>query len=222
MCVSILRKSKNCYNENLDAKNVTDNKKFWGTVKPLFLNKVKSSTYITLNEDEKLIKNEYQTANIFNTFFIEIVSNLGTKVDERYLCDASSISDPIEKAIQKYKNHPNISIIKKMVSTVDKNNTFSIDPITADAISQQIKLLDINTATQESDIPTKLEKRFDNLIVDYLKKKFNNCLKKGTFPKDFKKLVVHPTHKKDCKTEKSNYRPISILPNLSKIHEPFI
>ena len=85
MCVSILRKSKNCYNENLDAKNVTDNKKFWGTVKPLFLNKVKSSTYITLNEDEKLIKSEYQTANIFNTFFIEIASNLGTKVDERYL-----------------------------------------------------------------------------------------------------------------------------------------
>ena len=39
------------------------------------------------------------------------------------------------------------------------------------------------------------------------------------FPKDFKKVVVHPPHKKDCKTEKSNYWPISILPNLSKIHE---
>ena len=169
VCVSVLRKKIDY--ENLDTKNVTDNKKFWGTAKPLFLNKAKWSTYITLNEDEKLIKNEYQAANIFNTFFIEIVSNLGTKVDERYLCDASSISDPIEKAIQKYKNHPNISIIKKMVSTVDKNNKFSIDPITADDILQQIKRVDINTATQESDIPTKLEKRFDNLIVDYLKKK---------------------------------------------------
>ena len=31
--------------------------------------------------------------------------------------------------------------------------------------------------------------------------------------------VVHPTHKKDCNAEISNYRPISILPNLSKIHE---
>ena len=84
-----------------------------------------------------------------------------------------------------------------MVSTVDKNNKFSFEPITADDISQQIKRLDINKATQESDIPTKLVKRFDNLIVDYLQENFNNCLKKGTFPKDFKKAVVHSTHKKD-------------------------
>ena len=31
--------------------------------------------------------------------------------------------------------------------------------------------------------------------------------------------MLHPIHKKECKTEKSNYRTISILPNLSKIHE---
>ena len=62
---------------------------------------------------KKLIKNESQIANIFNTLFVEIVSNLATKVDERYLRNASNISDPIEKAIQKNKNHPSISIIKK-------------------------------------------------------------------------------------------------------------
>ena len=36
VCVSILRKSKKSYYENLSTKNMTDNKKFWGTVKPLF------------------------------------------------------------------------------------------------------------------------------------------------------------------------------------------
>ena len=65
-----------------------------------------------------------------------------------------------------------------MVSTVDKNNKFSFDPITADDISQQMKRLDINKATQGSDIPTKLLKRFNNIIVDYLQENFNNCLKK--------------------------------------------
>ena len=68
-------------------------------MKLLFLNKVRSSTYITLNEDKKLIKTEYQIDNIFKTFFIEIVPNLGTKVDERYLCNTGNISDPIEEAI---------------------------------------------------------------------------------------------------------------------------
>ena len=176
VCVRILRKSKKCYYENVDTKNIADNKKFWGNVKPLFSNKVRSSTYITLNEDEKLIKNEYQIANIFNTLFVEIVPNLGTNVDKRYLCNTSNMSDPIEKAIQRYKNHPSISIIKKMVSTVDKSNKFFFEPITADDISQQIKRLDINRATQESDIPTKLVKRFDNPIVDNLQENFNNCL----------------------------------------------
>ena len=188
-------------------------------MKPLFSNKFRSSTYITLNEDEKLTKNEYQIVNIFNTFFIEIVPDVDTKVDERYLCNASNISDSIEKALHKHKNHPSISIIKKMVSTADKNIKFSFEPITADVIPQQIKGLDINKATQESDIPTKLVKRFDNLIVDFLQENFNNFLKKGTLPKNFEKAVVHPIHKKDCKMEKSNYRPISILPNLFKTYE---
>ena len=95
-----------------------------------------------------------------------------------------------------------------MVSAVDRNNT----------TNQQIKHLDINKAARESDMPSKIVKPFDNLIVVYLQENFNNRLKKGTFPKDFKKAVAHPTHKKDCKTKKSNYGPITIFPNLSKIH----
>ena len=67
VCVSILRKCKKYYYENLDTKNATVNIKFWGTVKLLFSNKVRSNTYITLNEDKKLIKNEYQIDNIFKT-----------------------------------------------------------------------------------------------------------------------------------------------------------
>ena len=71
-----------------------------------------------------------------------------------------------------------------MVSTVNKNNKFSFEPITADDISQQIKRLDINKATQRSGILTKLVKCFNNLIVDYLQENFNN-FKKGIFPKEF-------------------------------------
>ena len=91
-----------------------------------------------------------------------------------------------------------------MVSSVDIKNQFSFEPFTANDTSQQIKHLDFNKATQESDIPTKLVIRFYNLMVDYQQEHFNNCPKKGTFPNNFKKAVVHPTQKKDCKTEKLN------------------
>ena len=40
-----------------------------------------------------------------------------------------------------------------------------------------------------------------------------------TFPTDMKYTKVTPSHKKDDKTDKENYRPISILPNLSIVFE---
>ena len=46
ICVSILRKAKRSYFENQDIKNLSDNRKFWGTVKPLYSNKVRSNDYI--------------------------------------------------------------------------------------------------------------------------------------------------------------------------------
>ena len=41
----------------------------------------------------------------------------------------------------------------------------------------------------------------------------------ATFPTSIKYTDVIPIHKKDDKTHKENYRPISILPNLSKLYE---
>ena len=47
ICESILRKAKRSYFENLDIKNLSDNRKLRGTVKPLFSNKVRSNDYTT-------------------------------------------------------------------------------------------------------------------------------------------------------------------------------
>ena len=92
VCVSILRESKKCYYENLDTKNITDNKKFWGTVKPLFSNKVRSNTYITLNEDEKSIKNSQHFQHIFYSkcILISVIFSLNINV--------ALLSDTVPKA----------------------------------------------------------------------------------------------------------------------------
>ena len=131
---------------------------------------------------------------------------------------STSISDPVEKTIMKYQEHPSISIINKMVSNVENEASFSFACVTVD-ILKEMKQLDIKKSTQESDILTKVIKQFPNLSIDFLHKNINPCLTEGTFPNDFKKEVVHTTHKKQCQTENSNYRPISILPSLSKINE---
>ena len=44
-------------------------------------------------------------------------------------------------------------------------------------------------------------------------------MNKGVFPNELKQADIKPIYKKESRNEKENYRPISILPNLSKIFE---
>ena len=48
---------------------------------------------------------------------------------------------------------------------------------------------------------------------------FNNALSSLQYPNSLKYLGVTPVFKKDHKSDKSNYRPISILSNLGKVFE---
>ena len=72
-----------------------------------------------------------------------------------------------------------------MISTVNINNAFSLEPITANDISQQIKRLDVNEAT------------ILIISVENLQENFSSCILKVTFPNAFK-IRVHPTRKKGC------------------------
>ena len=57
-CSNLHKKERKNYYESLDMNNLTDNKKFWDTIKPIFSNKAKGSSNITLVEDKKLITSE--------------------------------------------------------------------------------------------------------------------------------------------------------------------
>ena len=81
-----------------------------------------------------LIRNKYKVANIFNTFFVNIVPNLGIEIDQQYLSNLSNISDPVEKAIKKYQKHPSTSIVNKMVSSVENEASFSFTCVIVDDI----------------------------------------------------------------------------------------
>ena len=59
LCVNLLRKTKRNHYEDLDLKDINDNKKFWITVKPLFCNKIKSVENITLDENCKLVRDDF-------------------------------------------------------------------------------------------------------------------------------------------------------------------
>lgn len=59
-------------------------------------------------------------------------------------------------------------------------------------------------------------------IIDPLQILIKRCLDEATFPDCLKAATVIPLHKKGHKTDINNYRPISILPIMSKILEKII
>ena len=82
---------------------------------------------------------------------------------------------------------------------------------------KEVKNLKIKKASQKLDIPLKIIKENVDIISYFLYRNFNNSLSCATFPTSVKYADVTPIHKKDDKTEKENYRAISILPDLSKV-----
>ena len=112
-CVKLVGSAKKAHYSNLSIKDVNDNKNFWKIVKPLFSEKVNTNENITLVENNNIKLSEIEIAEKLNAFFRNIVKELNIKVKEDLLCDVSDIKDPVERTIQKYKNHPSIKMIRK-------------------------------------------------------------------------------------------------------------
>ena len=73
-----------------------------------------------------------------------------------------------------------------------------------------------------NNILTKIIKLNKNLIATFIAENFNSGIAEGEFPSEFKHANIVPNHKKDDKSDKSNYRPLSILSNYSKVYENLI
>jgi hypothetical protein len=72
---------------------------------------------------------------------------------------------------------------------------------------------------QDTDIPTKIIKENIDIFSDFFHESFNECIKSSKFPANLKNANIIPIFKKGTKNLKENYRPISILPNSSKLFE---
>ena len=102
-CVNLLRKTKTEYFQKLNVKDLSDNKKFWKTIKPFFSNKGLNSNKLMLKEN-RIITEEKELDTVMNTFFVNITESLDLKKD-----DDSSLnpinSNNINHILEKHKNH---------------------------------------------------------------------------------------------------------------------
>ena len=178
LCVTLLRKSKREYYQNLSVENVCDNKNFWKVVKPLLSNKIMSSEKITLVEGTNILKNDKETAKVLNNFFSTIIQNLKIPQYKEQDPISVSISDPVMRAVIKYRAHPSIIAIKENCNSSTRFNFSFVDK---EDILKEIKNLKANKATQNTDIPTKLIKENSDIFADFIFENLNDSISQSVY-----------------------------------------
>ena len=216
-CVSLLKKTKKDYYNNLDINIFKDNKKFWKSIRPFISDKQKifQKDFI-LVENEEVTSSAKEVAEKMNNFFVDVIESLDIEPFVEESINESNSEDSIENIVMKYSQHPSILKIKDYVMIEDP---FSFKNITSHDFENQIKTLDPKKATVENDIPTRMLIETNQLSSVFLTKIYNDSKDDLVFPGTLKNADVVPIHKKEERTKKENYRPVSLLPIISKLFE---
>lgn len=213
--LELLRARKEVRDKIQDAKSRYYYKKFksyekkplkmWQLITSLSTNKTKNCTPPSqLQTDSNCLTNLTDICNCFNSFFVNIGAVLAKQIPPFYHDNAT------------YKQLYNKNIDLKPMEL----SQFA--PVTIDEVSKIIDNLNSNTTTGLDGISCKIIKSVKKLILEKLTNCINDCLKTGYFPDSLKLAKVSPIFKTGKKTDPGNYRPISVLPVISKIFEKTI
>ena len=71
-CVKFLRQTKEKYVSDINVKSISDNKKFWKTIKPFFSNKGLNRNNMMFVENNEIVREEEIIASILNNYFTNI------------------------------------------------------------------------------------------------------------------------------------------------------
>ena len=121
----------------------------------------------------------------------------------------------LQENISKYENHPSFLKIKEIVRI---GNAFTFKDMTSLDFEREIFELDPKKAKLQNDIPTKILIKTYDIISNYLSDYYNKAKQEHKCPTSLKMAVI-PIHKKNEKSLAENYRPVSLIPILSKLFE---
>ena len=195
LIVSLLKRSKQNYYEFFFIQNQSNAKKTWDGIRSL----INVSKRKSLPTSKLIYKNKERTSNIdmaesLNDFFVNIGASVEAKIPQS------------KKHFSSYLVNPN-------------NKSIFVNPCTEYELRMIIGSLKSSKACGPNSISTNLLIEFSDLLINPLVSIINMSFKEGIFPSLNKQAIVCPIHKKEDIKRCENYRPISLLPNMSKIFE---
>ena len=193
----IIREAKKSYYETVLLKYKHDIKNTWIVIKEL-LNREKSIDCFPefVMVGERKLTDQQEIVNAFNDYFI------GQGRDPLS-------SDNQDRSYTDYLENPCA-------------NDYQFELITCEDTLKIINGLKTKTSYGIDKLSTKLLKEIKHELLNPITLIINQSLNNGIFPDLLKIAKISPIYKKDDKTKLSNYRPISLLPSISKIFEKVI
>ena len=177
----------------------SDPRNIWKLFNELGMSKKGSegNSNMSLKLDDKFITNESDLTEIFNDYFVNI---------------ASALKEPnIDSDFEKHSNY---------VSTkVPSDTEFKIPLTNQTFIKSFLSNLNVNKSTGLDNIGPKILKLSANVITPSILFIVNKSISFNKFPNLWKEAKVKPLFKSGSKDDINNYRPISILPTISKLIE---
>ena len=188
-----IREAKRVYFIRKFKNCKNDIRKTWSVINDTLTTKSKANNYNEFIFDNKKITNPDEIAQRFNDYFINI---------------GQSLSDQI---------HPEHSYNHYLSNQTSTNIIFH--HVNDDHILNIINKLKNKSSFGHDKIYNKLIKQSKEVLIKPLTLLVNQMLSSGCFPEDLKISRVKPLYKSGDKALFSNYRPISLLPSVSKIFE---
>ena len=194
----LVKISKKKYLDNYFQENVSNPKKIWWQLKSTIYNS--TPTYNTdvqlLLEDGISITNSVAIANRFNNYF------------------ASAPYSTIN-----WSNFSNLNFNAFEDYDVPIHFPFICSSCTEDEISGIINNLNNSNAKDFYGLSNSFLKIHKSALLKNLTYLINQSLFNGVFPDALKLGIITPVYKTGSKTNKTNYRPITVSPVLGKVFE---
>ena len=195
-----IERAKRDYFDRVFLAYKCDMKRTWQVIsETLNRNKRKHDMPLLFTHEGRDLVDSTKIANAFNTYFANIGKNLSSQIDQN-----------------------NVVADYKQYLTSPTRETLKFECITKDYTIKAIDNLENKNSSGHDGISNTLLKTIKNDISQSLTIIINQMLTTGIFPDVFKLSKVIPLFKKGDSPLLVNYRPISLLPTISKVFERVI